>query len=627
MCGICGYLSTEILHEDLIRRMNNIQSHRGPDGEGYYSDEAGCLQFGHRRLSIIDIEGGKQPMQDLSGKTSITYNGEIYNYKELKKELEENGYRFITESDTEVILNAYLCWGTDCLCRFRGMFAFALWDKEKKILFAARDHYGIKPLHYYIDRKLFAFSSELKGIMQLPIGRKTDNTALVDYLRLGYIPCPKTIYEGVYKLPPGHFLIASYESNKINLITKEYYRHSYSQDPITNEGLALEILHDKLMTTVKAHMLSDVPLAFFLSGGIDSSLISYYGSKNSTFPINTFTAGFLEKDYDESPIALETASFLKSNHLVKNLEVTNLRNLIDTVVDIYDEPFSDSSALPTYLICQLISKEFKVALSGDGGDEFWGGYRRYGTTLRYQENRQSPAGKFSYLLYNSLYKNWPLSWKKGALKFLTHDPMERYIYGMHQFFSEAQIDCLFEKGSLQNNYKESHLRNIGIANNCPVLLDRIQAVDIATYLHEDNLTKVDRASMANSLEVRVPFVDLEMTRFASSISASLRVKKTGKGQEDYALKYLLRKHTYQILGPELSSYQKKGFSIPLKYWFRMDEMQKMMIEMLSDNHISETFNKHFVLTLLHQHQSGEKNNQSRLWSLLVLFKWYLKNAD
>lgn len=607
--------------------MTDAQIHRGPDDEGYFEDLNGCLRLGHRRLSIIDLTSGHQPMSDVQGKGVIVYNGEIYNYKEIREELKSQNILFRTDSDTEVVLNAYLAWGKNCLNKFRGMFAFAVWDVERQMLFLARDHVGIKPLHYAVFDDKFLFSSELKGITSgAPSTPTLNREALGLYLRFGYIPAPGTIYDNYFKLRPGHYLEISVEEG-FNIREYTYWEWDIGRKDVSSEDECIELLEKTLHESVKYHLVSDVPIGFFLSGGIDSSLVAAIAAQHVPRDVNTFSMGFREGEYSELEFAEKVSRHIGSNHHSQILDQDTMESALPRLVNIYDEPFGDSSALPTFYICKAISEKVKVALSGDGGDELWGGYTRYSTALEYQIDLEGLSGRLTRKTAKVLKYVWPFQWKSLSLRYFSCDAMERYVFGMEMYFKEDQIKRLlngdFCIAATKGNYLE------GVLKDCPGdadLLDAMQWLDLKSYLPEDCLTKVDRASMANSLEVRVPMLDQTMVQLAGRVKSTIRVRKNGDCSDKY-LKYPLRKLVEKYIDSDIAFRRKKGFSAPINNWFRDDIGEKMIEERINENPGMKTIlNESYIKTLIHEHKIGKKNHGRRLWSLLILLEWWKVNS-
>jgi asparagine synthase (glutamine-hydrolysing) len=629
MCGIAGIFSGVPVDERRVRSMTDVQAHRGPDGNGHASDLEGRLWLGHRRLSIIDLESGAQPISDADNRAMITFNGEIYNYQDIRRELEEKGVRFQTHSDTEVLLNAYLVWGKECLQRLRGMFAFAIWDRSTRSLFLARDHVGIKPLHYALLGDAFLFSSELKGLLAVaPRRPQVDVHALGLYLQLGYIPAPSTIYTDYRKLPPGHWMEVRMVADSPVVRQGRYWDVEIEDSPVErSEGEWIEQVDDCLRESTRYHLVSDVPVGFFLSGGIDSSLVSYYGSAEAGRQISTFSMGFSEKKYDELPYAQEVANAINSDHHTEVLAPASVEDTVHQLISMFDEPFGDSSALPTYYVCKALGGNMKVALAGDGGDEVWGGYKRYLQALQYEADLDGGMPVMKQRVAQTLSRLNPFDYKRQALEYYSQSPIDRYIYSMHLYFKDDMLRRLLEPGVHDEAIEQNYLGNIVADGESGDLLDTIQRLDLLSYLPEDTLTKVDRTSMASALEVRVPMLDRSVMELAFSMNSRLRVKPQGEnGSTTYSersLKYPLRMLVNKYFGETIAFRNKKGFSVPLETWFR----EAPLVESLRRHmHATEgcrgLVNTSYVEGLIEEHRSGTKNHQSRLWLLYILFVWW-----
>ncbi len=562
-------------------------------------------------------------MIDCHGRAAIVYNGEIYNYCQLRIELEKIGCRFHSQSDTEVVLNAYLAWGSRCLQRLQGMFAFAIWQRDEQKLFLARDRAGIKPLHYAHTPHGFLFSSELKGLLAaMDQHLSLDWQALGLYLRWGYIPAPHTIYQDCRKLLPGHFLEISWEKT-VRLEPQRYWRLTFADMPLRDETACLEQLEHELAESVRDHMISDVPLGFFLSGGIDSSLVAYFGSRSSNQPIHTFTMAFPEPEYDESSAAKMVAQKIGSQHHVGLLDSDCVERELDQLVAIYDEPFADSSALPTHHLCRIIGQHVKVVLSGDGGDELWGGYKRYLAVLLYQKQLDQMGQRLLRTLAALGSLTWPFQWKRSSLAYYAQQPLERFIRGLELYFNEGSLRLLLSPSAYAACLESDYLGRLAEeVYNSRDLLDAMQWIDINSYLPEDGLTKVDRASMASSLEVRVPMLDVRMMTLATRVSSSLRVHRNGSLSEK-SLKYPLRRLTTKLLGEEIASRPKRGFSVPLRYWFREISLTSLLEQKWqSAPGIEKILNREVVTRLAREHESGRRDHHSRLWAILFLLAWW-----
>ncbi len=545
MCGIVGFRSNrdvDRLRESLPEATSKL-IHRGPDDTGLFFDREAGVGLGHRRLSVIDLsEAGRQPMASDDGMVHIVYNGEIYNFKEIRTTLQGVGHHFRTETDTEVILKAYMEWGIDCLTRFVGMFALALWDKRAGRLFLARDRMGLKPLYYYFDGGRFLFASELKALMAFKgFQRDIDPDAIPIFLHYQYIPAPGTIFRDTYKLLPGHFLV--YDGD--NLKTRKYWtlpEAGESEDFEGNEEDAVEALDRVLGEAVSDRLISDVPLGALLSGGIDSSMVVALMQKASSSPVRTFSIGFREQGYDEAPWASEVAKHLGTDHTELYVTPKDAIDIIPRLPEIYDEPFADASAVPTFLVSKLARSKLTVALSGDGGDEQFAGYIRYwgtqavvSTFQRLPKSIRKSLGLALERIPSSWVERCYLPWRHlmpqrfNMANFV--DKWEKLVSLMGRIrleelyrmticlWSEEDLRRLSGRGLAETQFEETFRETEG----WPVL-SRLMRVDQKTYLPDAMLTKVDRASMAVSLEVRVPLLDHRVVEFTSRIPDSLKYR-------------------------------------------------------------------------------------------------------
>jgi asparagine synthase (glutamine-hydrolysing) len=598
--------------------MTDVLTHRGPDADGFYLDHQ--VNLGHRRLKIIDLEGGKQPIFNEDGTRVIIFNGEIYNYILLRKELEGRGHRFQTQSDTEVILHGFEEYGEACVRHLRGMFAFAIWDSNKKELFLARDRVGIKPLYYFWDGEKFLFGSEIKAILQDPeIKREIDPFALDDYLTYLYIPAPKTIFNGIKKLLPGHTLTISEKG----IEDQEYWDIVFEPNGNLTETDYAEGLIEKMKESIGIHLVSDVPLGAFLSGGIDSSAVVGLMAGLLNQPVNTASIGFREEEFDELPYARLVANRFQTNSYEKTVEA-DAAKILDTLVWHFDEPFADSSMVPTYYVSQVAREKVTVCLSGDGGDENFAGYRRYKFDVLENSLRALLPNSFRRLFFGILGWLYPKGdWLpqflrgKTLLENLSHSPEEGYFKTM-SWFSPNMKQLLYRE-SLRKNLESydpfSVMRNYFEKTNDWNALSRIQYVDIKTYLVDDILTKVDRASMAHALEVRVPLLDHEVMEYAAGIPARYKLQN-GQG------KYILKKALANVLPSEILNRRKMGFSIPLAKWFRKDLKEVFEGKVLTEKAFSKTFfNLDPVRGWWAQHQRGTRDYSYHFWMLLVLEFW------
>ncbi|MEW6983621.1 XrtA/PEP-CTERM system amidotransferase [Colwelliaceae bacterium 6471] len=628
MCGVTGYINLEfdnVVDQTLLSKMNQAQFHRGPDEGGEYVDEHVAL--GHRRLSIIDLSSGQQPMTSSDGNFVLIFNGEIYNFQDTRKELEQLGYQFSTHSDTEVILNAYIQWGAECVERLQGMFTFAVWHQQEKSLFIARDRLGIKPLFYSIINNRLFFASELKSIALVPgLNKKIDSKAIEQYFALGYVAEPHTIYQQVAKLEPGHTLTIKV-GDKVPEI-KKYWDVSYAKQIERSESEYQIEMVTQFKKAVDSHMMAEVPLGSFLSGGVDSSAVVAMMSQLSDQPVNTCSIGFDVKDYNETDFAREVAARYNTAHQEKIVASDDF-SLVDELATLYDEPYADSSAMPTYRVCQLAREKVTVCLSGDGADELLAGYRRYNLLMNEEKVRSILPDVIRKPLFGTLGKIYPkLDWApqflraKSTFQSLAMDTTEGYFHGV-SILTNQQRKELFSPELYQalNGYSalevfREHENNFD--GHDPLSL--LQYLDIKTYLVGDILTKVDRASMAHSLEVRVPFLDHKFVEWTATVPTSLKIKN-GCG------KYLLKKAMEPHLPNDVLYRNKMGFRVPLTDWFRGPLKEKLRDALLSEQ-IAESglFNMNTIKRWLDDHQSGRREYSAPLWTLLMFASFY-KSAE
>lgn len=602
--------------EELLRKMNNRIHHRGPDGDGYFF--GGNVALGHKRLSIIDIAGGHQPMYSPGKECVLTYNGEIYNFQSLRRELEGLGHKFATQSDTEVLMASYSEWGEACVERLRGMFAFAIWDGPNNKLFLARDRLGIKPLYYtFLPNGDFYFASEMKALLAIPdLPRKLRIDALEDYLMLGYVPDPKSIVDGVVKLPPATTLSLTKGSTSPRLTC-------YWQPGIGVAGLTVsrsEDLMARLEDAVKMRMVADVPLGAFLSGGVDSSAVVGLMAGLGSASVETCAIGSEDPNYDESGYAQLVADHFQTNHRWRLVSATD-RTLIDRMVDVFDEPFADPSALPTYRVCGLAREKVKVALSGDGGDELFAGYRRH----RFHMAEEALRGSLPMFLRRAIFG--PLSVVYPKL-----DRAPQFLRAKSTFEAlartSAQAYCQSVSRTPDRDRRRWHSRRMRklLAGYHPhdrfsELADEVQGadplsviqyIDIKTYLSGDILTKVDRASMAHSLEVRVPILDHKFVEWGLRVPARERIVE---GEGKAVFKSALR----GFLPDETLDRTKKGFDVPTISWLRNeladDTMSLGESEVFAD---SGLFNMFGIQQMAEEHVIGSRDHHTSLWSLIML---------
>lgn len=622
MCGISGIVDLagrKPIDEALLRSMNQTLEHRGPDGDGFHFEPG--VGLGHRRLSIIDLEGGKQPLYNEDETVVVTYNGEIYNFVALADELRALGHVFRTHCDTEVIVHAWEEWGVGCLDRFNGMFAFGLWDRNRQTLFLARDRVGIKPLYYVVlnDRTL-VFGSELKALMRNPqVPRNIDVQAVEDFFTFGYVPDPKSIFSQVKKLEPGNYLCL----RRGEAIAEPVRYWDVPLDRPAAQTAAsedeLEELRDRLRGSVTRRLVADVPLGAFLSGGIDSSAVVAMMRKSAANTVLTCSIGFDEKRYDESAFADMVAKAKATEHKSEVVQAADF-GLLDRLVDLYDEPYADSSAIPTYRLCELARKHVTVALSGDGGDENFIGYRRYRLFSMEERLRALFPDRFRRGVFGPLGRWYPkLDWAprfvrgKTTFQALARSSMEAYLHGVSIFPAEGR-DWLFSratKNELQGYRSSEVFRGYLADKTFEDPLRMVQYLDFKTYLPGDILTKVDRASMAHSLEVRVPFLD---HTFVSWVAAQPTANKLRRGVGKYMLKEALRPE----LPHDVLFRTKMGFAVPIGQWFR-GSLRQRLIDTVCGDRLKQcgVFSPEGLERLVREHQSGRRTWTAALWALFM----------
>jgi asparagine synthase (glutamine-hydrolysing) len=628
MCGITGLFDTRgqrPVEHAVLNRMNDSQAHRGPD-EGSLHIEPG-LGLGHRRLSIIDIATGQQPLFNEDGSVVIVFNGEIYNFQELIPELQAAGHVFHTKSDTEVIVHAWEQWGERCVERFRGMFAFALWDRNKQTLFMARDRLGVKPMYYaLLDDGTLLFGSELKSLLAHGgLKREIDPLAVEEYFALGYVAEPRTIFRQAKKLPPAHML-AIRRGEPVGEPREYWDVHFTLGNPSSLEDASAELVH-RLRESVKLRLISEVPLGAFLSGGVDSSAVVATMAGLSAEPVNTCSIGFDDPQFNESEFAQRVADRYRTNHRMEVVKSDDF-DLVDTLARLYDEPYADSSAIPTYRVCQLARKHVTVALSGDGGDETFGGYRRYRLHLMEERLRSALPAGLRQPLFGLLGRVYPKAdWAprvlraKTTLEGMARNSVEAYFHSVsilrgpmrERLFSRAMKREL--AGYNAQEVFDFHAGRAGTDD--PLAL--IQYLDLKTYLVGDINTKVDRASMAHSLEVREPLMDHKLVEWLATLPSSLKVR----GNEG---KFLLKKAMEPQLPADVLYRPKMGFSVPLARWFRGPLKARVRDAVLGER-LSSTgwFERSYLEHLVNAHQNGTRDYSSPLWTLLM-FEAFLRTS-
>lgn len=609
MCGIVGMISTSF-ERNVLMDMLKALKHRGPDGSGIF--EFGGFGIGQSRLAIIDVHGGGQPMSDSAQKFWITFNGELYNYKELKKTLQSKGYPFRTESDTEVLIQAYAHWGKECVKHFRGMFAFCILDTERKELFLARDQFGIKPLVYATGSDLFAFASEIRALRPVSgIDWAINLTAIDQFLSYQYIPAPLSIYKGVMKLLPGHFMRVDFKGKILDI--EKYWDLDFSSNTNNSKAYWLESIDKAISKSVQAHLVSDVPFGAFLSGGVDSSLVVSKMAMQMKSPLKTFCIGFEENEYSEIKYARKVAEIFGTDHHEEVVKPQALQ-ILPELVKHFGEPFGDSSAIPSYYVSKLARTEVTMVLSGDGGDELFGGYENY--TNRWVRHvtpipeHLPDYKKAAYFGFNKIFpKKYPLrtaslaDWKRYIEYFNQRHKKQLWKNEFHEQFENSD-DFLIDVWEHAEKYSHFH---------------KSQYTDFKTYLPFAVLTKVDIASMMNSLEVRTPLLDLEVVKLASQIPEKYN---THRKYGDWVGKDILKKLLSKEMGEDFAYRKKMGFGVPLKQWF--GDSRKVQIEIheriLSRGNLLEDY---FNRTELEAIAFGSKVNQQ--WLLIFLQEWLTQN--
>ena len=620
MCGITGIFDTQgkrSINRDLLSRMNDSQTHRGPDQDGLHIEDG--VGLGHRRLSIIDLSSGKQPLYNEDETVVVVYNGEIYNFQELAQELQAAGHTFRTRCDTEVIVHAWEQWGADCVKYFRGMFAFAIWDRNQETLFMARDRVGIKPLYYSIlSNGQLLFASELKALMvHADLDQTIDARAVEDYFAYGYVPEPKTIFQNTFKLSPGHTLAIKRGQNIP--AQQEYWDVPFKLAASIDEQEASEELIRHLREAVDIRLIAEVPLGAFLSGGVDSSAVVAMMAEINDSAVNTCSISFGDPAFNEASYAQQVAEQYQTQHRVEQVDPDDF-DLVTKLGELYDEPYADSSAMPTYRLCELARKNVTVALSGDGGDENFAGYRRY-RWHHYEERVRAlmPLG-LRRPLFGMMGKLYPKAdWApkifraKTTFEALARDTSQGYLHSV-SLLSDAQRKQLFSahfKKELQGYNAVEVMRHHAQRAPTDHPLSLVQYLDFKTYLVGDILTKVDRASMAHSLEVRVPLLDHKFVEWISSLPPQLKLQGT-EG------KYIFKKSLQPYLSEDILYRKKMGFAVPLASWFRGPLRERVQNAVLGEKLASTGIFEHkFLQQIVEQHQSGRRDYSAPIWSILM----------
>ena len=575
MCGIVGFIDKQKYKGNIIKKMTDRMLHRGPDQEGYYMDDN--IALGHRRLSIIDLDNGNQPMFNKDKNLVVIFNGEIYNYKELRTELKDKKYQFQTNSDTEVLLHGYEEWGNDLPKKLRGMFAFAIWDKKNKNLFCARDHFGMKPFYYYQNEEVFMFASEIKAFLEHPKFKKVLNKELLGpYLSFSFTPTQETFFKGVYCLEPGNYFNVKNGQMK----TASYYKINF-------------------------HMLSDVEVGAFLSSGVDSSYLVSLAK-----PYKTYTIGYDNLKYSEIEYAQDLTMKLKLSNTSKKITKQEYMKMVPEILYYMDEPSSDASAISLYFLSKLASDNVKVIISGEGADEFFGGYNTYREEVDFKWYNKIPFWIRHILA--KVFEKFP-EFRGRNIIVRRGTKLENEYIGVNKIFSQK------ERKKVLN--KEDTIQNSSITK--PIFeqyknksnLVKMQAIDIKYWLVKDILLKVDKMTMANSLEARTPFIDKEVFKVASSIPIEYKVSKTNT-------KVALRQASKKDIPNESYKKKKLGFPVPLREWMRQEDIYYEIEQTINQDFVGEFFNQKYVTTLLRQHKNRKKDNYKKIWAIYCFIKWY-----
>ena len=624
MCGICGFClpDDKRVNPKVLVEMASAIAHRGPDEEGYYVTAG--IALGHRRLSIIDLDTGKQPIHNEDKTIYIVFNGEIYNFPELKKDLEERGHTFYTKTDTEVLVHLYEDMEEKCLEKIRGMFAFAIWDGRKHKLFLARDRIGIKPLYYAFNGSTLSFASELKSLLKAPfIDRRLDLESLRLYLTYDFIPSPYSIMRGIRKLLPGHYLI--YREGQLregvywDLDLRDKGEKNSSEDDICQE------IWSRFREAVRMRLISDVPLGVLLSGGIDSTSVIAALREEGIDNIKTFSIGFEDPSFDESTFARRAATFFGTEHYEEILDPQKLKDILPPITSLLDEPLADASIIPTFLLSQFTRRSVKVALGGDGGDELFAGYPTYQAFRLAQMYAKVPSW-----LRRNLVERWamklPVSFDNMSLDFrlkkfikgVPYPPIIRNYVWLGTFTPQETEGILTTEvmDELRGLDEFSILNNFLCGKEFDSLLGELLFLDMKLYLQEGVLVKVDRASMANSLEVRVPFLDHQFVDFVTGLPERLKLK-------GLTTKYILKKTVKDKIPREVVFRKKKGFGIPAAKWIAGD-LKGLFLDVFSEERLKKQgiFDAAVIQKLLEEHFSKRVDNRKKLWNLLILQLWW-----
>lgn len=624
MCGIAGYFQSGAVmasseSQQLAKRMCDVITHRGPDDAGYYLE--GGVAIGMRRLSIIDIASGHQPISNEDGSVWIVFNGEIYNFAELRADLIARGHSFKTHSDTETIVHLYEEDGERCVERLRGMFGFAIWDRRENKLFLARDRAGKKPLHYTMVGDTLVFGSEIKSLLQFPgVERRANAEAISDYLSFGYVPDPQTAFRGIDKLPPGHTL--TFREGRVT--TRQYWNFQFDQTQQSprEERFYVERLRELIAEAVRIRLVSEVPLGAFLSGGVDSSTVVAMMARAMDQPVKTFSIGFSEASFDELKYARLTAERYRTDHH-EFMVTPDVCRLVEEIVWHHDEPFADASSIPTYVVSKMAREFVTVILSGDGGDELFAGYERY--LIHEGRNRFERIPRwFRRGVMLPLSRALPrAAYGKQFLRNISLSDGARFVDSLSYFGADAKRSLLGEaiKRDLNGHNSSAAFENLFAEPRSADQIERLLYLDSKTYLPGDILTKVDRMSMAHSIEARVPLLDHELIEFVETIPSNFKLR----GQ---TTKHILKQAMADLIPKEIVHRPKMGFGVPLRKWLN-NELRELLYDTLTDRRARERglLNPRAVLALLDEHARGRRDNSLHLWGLLNLELWHRSFID
>ncbi len=599
MCGIVGFVNDKKNKKKIIKNMADRIIHRGPDAEGYYTDD--LVALGHRRLSIIDVSSGIQPMYNETGDIVVIFNGEIYNYKALKKELESKHHEFKTNSDTEVLVHGYEEWGVKMLDKLRGMFAFAIWDKKEEKLFCARDNFGIKPFYYYQNNGTFMFASEIKCFLDHPdFEKKLNKDLLAPFLTFSFTPTTETFFEGVNRLDAGHYL--EYQNGKLEIT--RYYKLEWNEE-VRDYDKTVKIVAKTMETSVEHHLESDVEIGSFLSSGIDSSYIVSLAR-----PDKTYTVGYDIKRYNEIEYAEDLANRLGLKNISKKINKEEYMNIVPKIMYHMDEPFCDAASIALYFLAELAHKDVKVVLSGEGADEFFAGYNTYRETVD-----MGFYNKIPYFLRHSLAVVLGYLPEFRGRNFLVRrgTKFENEFIGMNRVFSDKEAKKVL---AFTSSYKNKDItKDVYQEHQDKDDLIKMQAIDINFWLIKDILHKADRMTMANSLELRVPFIDKEVFKVASSLRKHEKVTHENT-------KVALRDAAKKVIPNESYKKKKLGFPVPLRAWMAETDVHEDIRKTFSQEFVGEFFNQNYILKLLDNSLKAKKDTYKKVWAIYAFIKWY-----